>query len=840
MADFVYEDMLAWRKAHVRESTESGQVSDGILRVFWTVPIAAKEGARDWLKANRSSIVGTSSYPITIDGANYEDTYRLVRADYGEIKAKTVELVATYGLDHDTALDWTNARVDEGFERQPADEWIRVRFPSINFSNLKTIRDSVRGITYTDPVINGDTFTGTYKVLATTIRWDEGQSTGDLFITMGDPEHRITSFRDIGVPSQREITYIWNVPDAEVQALVDSYKNIDGTTVGVSRPTDIPGTANLVVTIPGLEPEDLDFFFGSQSDTDTFVVYKWNLTKAQLKTFADEYQLNEPGVTKSVQASYNSSTGRWNATAIVAKLELNKEQVKIEDVGVSGHISRTHHYKWNLEAENLKAFADDFPKEQLKADGKSVRFAYSKHPGGDVYDATAIIEDVDDLEEKIVIKTPSSEEITEYRLEVDEDEKDLIINNLPGDELQDGARSFSLQRKQNGNYDIIIKTRKSVRAEKTFSWTTGTVNHQIDFYFGLTQVDAFGLITGLPNDGKTSYSVSLGRGGDGYYGLTIRRDIDSGSALTATFGNSGVKQDYEFHWGLSEAEAREELVSLGLDGTRIAKRINLRRNTRDGTIDLTIILVERLQENLQNYAQIGTNYSIFQEKGFNYPTSQMPSVTNEPGRAESISYSRDGDGNINYVKQTLNKTPWESETYKNHNHAKRVTQVWHFSGHTEVPQPTTTYGNVDAQFDPASGTYSGKVIELIFEYDGSSAGGSDSWNDYVSPTAIVHQVRKHMERGGKQYFKDILIRYFVCLTRSREIAERFVTTGQIVAGVTSPGNGGVGSTISSWAGNKFMATWVDPDFDGSGTGSSSGEDNNMAYKAGWTEKNSKT
>jgi hypothetical protein len=814
MADFVYEDMLAWRKAHVRESTEAGQISDGVLRVFWTVPIAAKEGARDWLKANRSSIEGTTAYPITIDGANYEDSYRLIRADYGEIRLKTVELVATYGLKHHATLDWTDARVDEGFERQPDDEWIRVVFPSINFSNLKTLRDAVRGVTYTNPVINGDTFTGTYKVLATTIRWDENKSTGDLFVTMGDPEHRITSFRDIGVPSQQDITYIWNVPDAEVQALVDQYSTQDGATVSVSRPTDIPGTADLVVTIPGPNADNISFEFGTQSDTDTLVVHKWNMTKAELEIFTDGYRANEPGVNKTVSATYNISTGRFNATATVSTLELNVEQVKLEDVGVSGHISRTLHYRWNLDKVTLDSFSESFPKEELKLSGKSVRFDISRQPGGDVYDAVAIIEDVDDLDQTVVIKSPSSEDIVEYRLSIDEDDKDLIINNLPSKEHEDGARSLQLERRQNGSYDIVIRTRKSVRADKTFSWSTGTVGHQIDFHFGLTKDDAFGLINELPNDGKTSYSISLSRGGDGYYGLQIRRDDDSGAVLTSSFGNLGMKEDKEFHWGLTEAEATQEIQNLALvDGTRIGKSVSVRRNSRNGTIDLTITKVDKLQENLQNFSQIGANFSVQHEKGFNYPPEQMPTASSETGKSESLTYNRDAWGNINYEKTVVSRTPWRSETYISSSSQQNSFQSWHFSGYTEVPTYETAYGSVSATFDPYTNTYSGTVVERVWSED------TDPWENHETAASlngdgyIVQQKRFRATKDGFQWYKDVNVKYKVLLTRDRDKAEKFITYGSTTgSGVTSTA-GGVGSQITTWAGDKHKAVYFHPDTD---------------------------
>ena len=841
MADFVYEEMLAWRKAHVRESTESGQVSDGVLRVFWTVPIAAKEGARDWLKANRSSVEGTTAYPITVDGADYEDTYRLVRADYGEIRAKTIELVATYALDHDTTLDWTNARVDEGFERQPDDEWIRVVFPSINHSNLKTLRDATRDQEYTDPVINGDTFTGTYKVLATTIRWSEDQSSGDLLITMGDPQHSLKAFRDVDVPSHEEVTYFWNVPDKEAQALIDGFQNTEGTTVTVSRPAEVPGTVNIVVAIPQSNIEALEAEVGSGCDTTTITRYKWNLTKADLEVFLVDYRENTPGQVKSVQVSYNSSTGRWNATGTIQDKHLYGEgtghahatELKIpfglshdSVVGIASHITHNYHYRWNLSKDELELFANEFTKEKNRADKTSVRFSISRHAGGCIYDALAIIERVDSYEEEVVLESKSSKETTEYNLELSDVERADFIAALDARKEEDGVKSLSLSRNQNGNFNAVLRTNESKPANKSFVWNTGAQRHTIDWYYGQKQKEAFTIIDGLEDDGATSDGISMSRGGNGYYNLIVRSDTSNGDSIGGKIGNIARTEEFDYKWGISKEDLALELGTIGIDDSRTDKNVRICRNG-DGTIDLQVTKIDEREAAQTHNVDRGVNYLVENEFGWSGPIEKVPQVPDHvQGTHEAVSLQRDANGNIDYVKASKTVTPFTSEIFVTGSTKDKLTHGWLFSGYTSIPQ-ITGRGSVEVKLDKATGTYEGMVREVIL----AKGDDLDPWKTFESGWMVY---RKNVEanKGNHKYTKDVLIIYKVLQTFSRPTAEAFLnegpakesdpdgdelpTTGLVggVARVRGPLPAGIGSKIDIIGGDRYRVTFVDSFWDG--------------------------
>ena len=98
MADYNASKLLSLDHAQIEQKADSGLLPDGTLQIRHpNVPVGAVQEAILWLKANRTTLDGTTT-PFKVSHNSFPDKYRLVTVSQtvDERRPDTVAVLAVY------------------------------------------------------------------------------------------------------------------------------------------------------------------------------------------------------------------------------------------------------------------------------------------------------------------------------------------------------------------------------------------------------------------------------------------------------------------------------------------------------------------------------------------------------------------------------------------------------------------------------------------------------------------------------------------------------------------------------------------------------------------------
>lgn len=123
----------------------------------------------------------------------------------------------------ETPADWKDARLESDKINVGVGRYFHFRFVGVNPERVETLAAGLSGASYTNPVVNGETLSGTFTnfVVSSTIA-DDGSGIIDIF--MGDLDLQLTAFDYNGTPKESVVLYVFRYPAAHAQALINTWK----------------------------------------------------------------------------------------------------------------------------------------------------------------------------------------------------------------------------------------------------------------------------------------------------------------------------------------------------------------------------------------------------------------------------------------------------------------------------------------------------------------------------------------------------------------------------------------------------------------------------------------
>ena len=564
--------MLAWRKAHVSNFEEHGQLADGKLTVFWErVPLAAAEECKDWLQANRQNPTD-----VAADFKTYDGTWSFTKSFHGRGKGGVVDLFAEFDRTNastgavDTAL-WANARVVAGADQTPGDTHLRVRFTDVDKASLYTLMAAVRGQSYTNPSINGDTYTGTYRAISSQPSLNEDTGKGDLLVILWNKSFTLSSFRNYGLPSQEDVVYIWNVAKDEAQTIINGYMS-DGYTVTVGHQveSDVPGTVDLVVSVPSdVSMVPIDYIVGTNCDISTVTQTRLGLTKEELQAFIATFTAQTPGVTKQLSISFNENTGKYNATATTATRDTTGVALDLT-IGADEDTVLALTYRYNLTKGSVETYAAGFAAQEQ---GKQKSLSVSRRADC-TYDVVAQVRTTQPIGEAlttIVGRSKDTLETTVYEWGIDKAAVEVFVAGYAAQE-QLVNKSVSVSRRADYYFDVVGRTLVKTESQIPISFTIGATEQSVQNSDYIWNMTASALQVELDNrstkEGGKQKSARISRNRtssgeeDGTYDAVFNEIVTDNTTVTAAYGTGAESEENVYSFSCTSAEKDAIIAAL--------------------------------------------------------------------------------------------------------------------------------------------------------------------------------------------------------------------------------------------------------------------------------------
>lgn len=371
-----------------------------------------------------------------------------------------------------------------------------------------------------------------------------------------------------------------------------------------------------------------------------------------------------------------------------------------------------------------------------------------------------------------------------------------MLATLANDNETTGRRDVSVSKAGDDTYQVSISISREKRAETSFSWTVGTVVNTLEIFYGLEESEAFAKVSSLPQN-SVNYSISLGRGGDGTYDLTIRSTEDPGDQLAVTIGNIASKESYEWKFGVDSGDVLEAFNALNDDDTRATKGIRLSRAS-DGKYNFTTIKSEVKEYDANWPTAIGVNYAQREYRQWGKEVWDIPGLKYERGKSKTLNASRGNDGNFTFAETTRTTDPWMGEAFIIGKSTKDLRMAQFFRNQFSVPKlPAGKRGQVSVNFNEEDGTYSGMATWYQIEVRGRA---NQSENEFHE-RRIEYNIKNHIWRTGQDGIPYLW---------KQPVTVSILQTMDLVSAQAHV-NGGLKGSSVRWTGEGYRAVKIKTD-----------------------------
>jgi len=553
---FDAENILALDKCRLGATEGSGFTDDDVSALTWEVPYGSVEECKTWLRANR--LYYTDGF--STDFRKHEGPWRVVKitsvpvTPKGSDRVSHVNLTVVYAKGYYTEIDWAVSRLVGQKQSNVAsgkDTNLMVVFPFCDPDSASAMLASLNANTYTDPEVDGVTYTGTFNhVFSATKTEQDGSVTITIFLA--DDTYSITTFSDLGGVNEADIIYVWRVAKQNAPSIISGWKT--SYPLGSSATASYGEDQTLVDLVlrkrnnikPNLSIRGINF----HCDTVVSMHFAWGYAKGDIQAFIDDHNSsdNMAGMTRRVNVDTRGD-GFYDITIIEEKIEFDEEKHLFDIATFSGvndsldgaSVTFRQAYGWNVplsEFEHIKELYES-PLVNQRSEFRVTR------KDNCLFDFIALIEEREEQGFDLEIKQedtedPENEEGIGIRVEGKN-----YAETLPGTEeapLTSGRRerkSLDVEKNDFGSYRYRIITQKVAQR----SGSTEDLNPHRIIFFGSNVDELPDIIPEGGADGDrvlVGGTISVSDDGALTYNLIVK-DLDNPVAATVYSGDIGTR-----------------------------------------------------------------------------------------------------------------------------------------------------------------------------------------------------------------------------------------------------------------------------------------------------------
>jgi hypothetical protein len=584
-----YTSIFAFAQADPSERTLSSLLPEGTVEIVFSkqlTPATVEEGAT-WLRANRLIVTDLASTHRAYTGKWRQQSVSISDRDTNP------SITVRYAKYWDAAIDFTHGKVVGGFDYTTGDPWLSVQFPSVSRDQLPSWISAIRGNSYVDPRIGEkvdgtqQVWPGTWQVLAIEPGWAEDGSANPI-VHLGDPDWIVTAYRNYGLPTQTDITYLFNIPKANAQAMIDDYNLIEGATVTVQGGSrgSVPGTVDITVSQASDQSAiEMTLTIGALCEVTVTRHHRWGMTKAQAESFAATFSTSEVGIRKDVSVSFIESSGKYNASATIS--EITAQADLSLTIGSGWDTTEFYEYRWGFTEEEVNTFISDGSYD-IQEQGKRKRVTVTKTDTC-TFSLIGIISDQGVDKPTLSVTTGVTElsiQQDEYRFSLTDAELASFVIDY---ESKTGGKRKSVRptRRDDGLWNVIGTTVTIDATSITGTFGTSHEQEDFDYQFRVTEAEKDAIVSSLQNTDVEvgNRSVSISRNGDDTYSITIRLRQQKPAHQSFNWKLGTLEHGVDFYFGRTP----DDMVGIigSLDKDNIDYNIQLSRGG-DGTYSIAI------------------------------------------------------------------------------------------------------------------------------------------------------------------------------------------------------------------------------------------------------------
>jgi len=226
---------------------------------------------------------------------------------------------------------WTEARLVTSVKHQQTGNtegdigtYLTAQFRNVSPLKLQALVAGLNATTFTNPVIDTETYTGVWRNFVVTGSRDQ-DGAGIIDIIMGEARYRLTAFSDLGGSREAEIAYLYDVPADLAQGIITAWKatNVSGSTTTASK-NKSTNTVDLVFRKRvGSKVEVSDIITAWNCRYKTTEAQHYGLTLAE----ADAIEITEPPAGESWKLSRRYDESENTYTVIIEKTVQTEQSV---------------------------------------------------------------------------------------------------------------------------------------------------------------------------------------------------------------------------------------------------------------------------------------------------------------------------------------------------------------------------------------------------------------------------------------------------------------------------------------------------------------------------------
>jgi hypothetical protein len=315
------EIILGFDRCKLHQEATLGLNRDRTITLRWEVAPDALEECEAWAKSKRRTVS-----KFVVEGADYPAVWRHVKVEIadrgGADRNKPAILLHTFALGYITTLgsggtiDWTEARWPQagptespgnsaaatGISASASDnpaKYLVAEFRNCAPEKARSIASEFSSLEYTNPIIDGETITGTFhRIMASWRKEEDGSAT--VTVHLAQPQYTLEAFSNLNLSTAESIFYLWRVPKAIAQTIITAWKTtgtaeeLAGRSATASYSSD-QELVNLILTAKGEAAQNLSTDpMWVACDTVEVQHFAWGYTEDALALFLAAHTGNSP------------------------------------------------------------------------------------------------------------------------------------------------------------------------------------------------------------------------------------------------------------------------------------------------------------------------------------------------------------------------------------------------------------------------------------------------------------------------------------------------------------------------------------------------------------------
>lgn len=343
----------------------SGIVADRVLkRKFTDIDIRELSSLAEHLRRRtsvRNPDNGQKYYSVTnpmVNGIEVPGLWRGVLVETIEDSETNGTIIQTLNYGWAQSIDYSETRLLDGQKLRGDENYLTVQWTGLDATKLNAMALTLNASTYnlaTWTSINKEAYTGTWHNIKVVPSLAQDGS-GIITMFLGQPEFTLTAYADALTPRAKDITYYFQVPKDEAQAIITAAK-VEGATCNCSY-ANASGLVDIIVyTRNATSITFTDVVTAWDCRYKEYSSYYFNLTK----TAAEALVLTEPpaGWTYQYRPQLNGD-GTWDV--VVVKRQSQYRDIPFQTSEITG-LDHT-------ETRQQLGLTSETPEPMVQADGE--------------------------------------------------------------------------------------------------------------------------------------------------------------------------------------------------------------------------------------------------------------------------------------------------------------------------------------------------------------------------------------------------------------------------------------------------------------------------------------